>query len=128
MGAALGLSLVGPIAITAVFGEEYQSAGLLLAVHVWGGVFMAPRALVSKWLIGEDMIRHSMLSQAGGAILNILLNVLFIPMYGPLGAAMATIVSYAFSGYFLFFLTPSTRIVAIMMTRAVSAPFRFLYR
>lgn len=123
---AILVSLIGPILVTTLFGVAYASAGALLVVHVWGGVFMAPRALVSKWLIAEDAIRYSVLSQGAGAILNIILNLLLIPRFGAMGAAVATVFSYATSGYLVFLIPRHTRGLAAMMTRAYIAPIRAL--
>lgn len=125
---ATTLSLAGPTIIEAVFGTAFSSAGILLAIHAWGGVFMAPRALVSKWLLAENALVYSLVSQGGGALVNVLLNLLMIPVYGAMGAAFATVIAYCCSGYLVFFLFDRTRPVAFMMSRSAIAPFRLLDR
>lgn len=124
---AVLVSLVGPTLVTMIFGGAYAAAGVLLVVHVWGGVFMAPRALVSKWLIAEDALRYSVLSQGAGATLNIALNLLLIPRFGAMGAAIATVFSYATSGYLVFLIPRHTRGLGAMMTKAYTAPIRFVF-
>lgn len=123
---AIMVSLIGPPLITMLFGVAYASAGGLLVVHVWGGVFMAPRALVSKWLIAEEALQYSVLSQGSGAVLNIILNLLLIPNFGAMGAAIATVLSYALCGYLIFLLPQRTRGLGNMMTKAFAAPMRLL--
>jgi Na+-driven multidrug efflux pump len=63
------------------------------------------RALLSKWLIIEHLLKYSLVTQASGAILNVLLNFLLIPAYHGVGAAFATLISYAAASYFALFLS-----------------------
>jgi PST family polysaccharide transporter len=58
---------------------------------------------------------------------NVVLNVLLIPHYGGLGAAVATLVSYAAASYLVLFLTPNTWPIARMMSKAILLPGRLLW-
>ncbi|MFW5731491.1 MAG: polysaccharide biosynthesis C-terminal domain-containing protein, partial [Desulfonatronovibrionaceae bacterium] len=59
-----------------------------------------------------------------GALSNVLLNLGLIPHMGVYGAALATLVSYAFAGYFFLFLHPATSGLGWMMTRSLLLPVR----
>jgi Na+-driven multidrug efflux pump len=48
-----------------------------------------------------------------------------IPRHGPVGAAWATVISYATAGWLALFLASRTRPIAMMMTRALVLPLRW---
>ena len=83
------------------------------------------RAAFSKWILVEDAIAFSMITQGSGAGANVLLNLVFIPLYGGLGAAIATIISYSMASYFSLFFYKKSREIFWMMTKSLVAPFRY---
>ncbi len=111
-----------------LFGEAYSGAVPVLLVHIWAAILVFMRALLSKWLIAEDLLRLSFLSQVAGAITNIALNSYLIPQYGALGAAYATVVSYLVSGYAVLWLHRDLRPMAKMISLSLVLPIRFLIR
>ena len=86
--------------ISNTFGDEYILAASILSVHIWSGVFIFMNNAVAKWHIAENLTKLSLLRTASGAIINIILNIILIPKYNILGAALATLISYAYIGYF----------------------------
>jgi PST family polysaccharide transporter len=56
---------------------------------------------------------------ASGALINVLLNLLLIPHYGGMGAAVATVVSVAVSGYLVNLVIPSTRHLFVMQSSSL---------
>jgi O-antigen/teichoic acid export membrane protein len=123
---AVVMTLLGRPMIERLYGVQYARAGTILAVHTWAGVFIFMRALFSKWVVMEDLLRLSLLSQGLGAVLNVLLNLVFIPLYGGFGAAMATLISYATACYFSLFLLPQAWPVACKMSKSLVLPARIL--
>jgi polysaccharide transporter, PST family len=91
---------VTPLAVLIVpllFGQEYVGAILILQIHIWAFVFVALGIARTKWLLAENFVRFKMVSNVGGAVANIALNLLLIPRYGGVGAAWATLGSYSIS-------------------------------
>ena len=122
---AVVMQFIAEPLVTTLFGAEYQAAGAILALHIWAGVFVFMRALVSRWLIAEDLIRLSLWSHGAGAMTNVLLNLWLIPLYGARGAAWATIVSYAVAGWLAFYLPAGTRGLAKQMASAIMLPINW---
>ena len=81
----------------------------MLQIHVWAGCFIFVRALISQHLIITGNEPLSLLSHGVGAILNVLLNMWLIPIYGIEGAAWATLISYAYASFFFLLFAKSTR-------------------
>ena len=108
--------------IRILYGPGFHTAAPVLVIHIWGAVFIFMRTLVSKWLVTEELYIFSLVTHSLGAVTNVTLNLWMIPRYGILGAAWATVASYAISSYLALWIHPRTREIAILMTRAVFAP------
>ncbi|SUE94957.1 MATE efflux family protein [Mycolicibacterium tokaiense] len=80
---AVVATVIGPPLIRLLYGQEYSASGTLLVVHIWAGVFMSMRALFSKWLIAEELLKFSLYTQAAGAVTNVLLNLCSSLSTGP---------------------------------------------
>lgn len=117
----------GPL-VALLYGEEYSGGGLILAIHIWAGLFVFVREALGKWLINEGFMKFFLLGNGLGAAVNVLLNWFLIPAYGGVGAAVATVVSYAVAGYLACFIVPQTRSAGKMMSRALVVPFRTIAR
>jgi O-antigen/teichoic acid export membrane protein len=129
-GIALALAILitfisGPV-IDFLYGVEFSKAAVILSIHIWAGIFIFMRAAFSKWILVEDAITFSMFTQGAGALVNVLLNFVFIPMYTGTGAAIATIISYATASYFSLLFYKKTRPIFFMMTKSLLSPFRYL--
>jgi O-antigen/teichoic acid export membrane protein len=126
---AILVSLFANKIILTLYGEAYAQSAIVLMIHVWAGIFIFMRTLFSKWIIMEDLLILSLYTQGFGGILNIILNLFFIPEYGVVGAAIATVLSYAGASYFALFLMDSSRGQAKMMTLSLLLPIRVvMYR
>ncbi|GGA98931.1 flippase [Agarivorans gilvus] len=123
---AILVQFVAPWAINILFGAEYALSAPVLVIHIWAGVFIFMRALLSKWLLVENYLFFSMLTQFTGALLNVLLNYWLIPLYGATGAAAATVLSYAAASYLALFFHKNTWPMALIMTRSLVLPLRLV--
>jgi O-antigen/teichoic acid export membrane protein len=123
---AIVVMLIGEPVVVLLFGESYQASALVLSIHIWAGVFIFMRALLSKWLLAENLLRFSFVTQVAGALLNIVANYLLIPEYGAVGAAIATVLSYAVASYIALFLHPKTWPMAKMMSYSFLLPLRIV--
>jgi len=112
--------------IVLVFGEQYAAAAPILSVHIWAGVFIFLKVAMSRWLLNEGKLVFLFISSGLGAIINVTLNLLLIPRYGGMGAAVATVISYAVAGLFACFLYRPTWRSGWMMVKALLVPFRSL--
>lgn len=121
----LGTLLIGGWIVEALFGGEYSAAQTILSVHIWSILFLFGRALYSRYLLSADLIKESLISTASGAAINLILNLILIPRFDALGAAVATVVSYCIAGWLILYTRHSTRHVAVMMSKSLIPVFRF---
>ncbi|MDI6400517.1 flippase [Balneolaceae bacterium ANBcel3] len=124
LGVAVFISLLSRPLIAFLYGVEYESSSLFLSIHIWAGIFIFMRAAFSKWILIENAVIFSMITQGLGALCNVLLNLLLIPAFEGTGAALTTVFSYAMASYFALLFHSKTRPMFWMMTRAFTAPFR----
>jgi len=94
------LLISADVLVSMLFGVEYFEAGLILKIHAFALLFVATGTSRDKMLIAENRTIFIMISTFFGAVINITLNFYLIPRYAGIGAAISTVVSYAFSGYF----------------------------
>lgn len=121
---ALGWVLTGWFLVPLVFGERYSGAVPILVIHAWAGVFIFGRAVISKWIVFEELFVFSLVSQLSGAIANAGLNIFLIPWYGGRGAAWATLISYAVAAYGSLLLSKRTWPAFALMSRSLLWPRR----
>ena len=109
----------GGLLINIFFGEQYEASAGILVVHIWAAIFIFMRALFSRWILMEDALVFSLITQGFGAVVNVILNYFWIQEYGALGAAYATLLSYAASSYIALLLYKKTRPVFWMMCKSI---------
>jgi O-antigen/teichoic acid export membrane protein len=91
---AVFIYLVSHQVILSLFGEAYLPAVSVVKVYVWAGIGMTIGTVVNQYLVIESATTTSFFANFFGMLLNIILNILFIPKYGMIGAAYATLISY----------------------------------
>ncbi len=91
---ALPVTFLAPWLVQLLFGSAYQAAAPLLSVLIWAGLFANLSVVRNSHFIALDWGRSLLWATSLGAAANVLLNLLLIPRYGALGAAIATCLSY----------------------------------
>lgn len=91
-----GLILMHKEIITVLFGPEYKEAGLILAILGGSVPVFFLTSLISWTLTAADKQKSVLLSNLIAMIMNILLNLYFIPLYGGTAAASSTLLCELF--------------------------------
>lgn len=121
---ALPMTFLATPIVTVLFGEAYQAAGTVLAIHIWASVFVFLGVASGKWFLAENRQILSMQRTLLGAVTNIALNLWWIPLYGVVGAALATVASQIVAAWLFDLVQPVTRPMFFMKFNAMN-PFRF---
>jgi PST family polysaccharide transporter len=121
-GIALCVTASAGDIIGLLYGPRFGGGVLPLQILIWscGPVFLG--GLVANGLLATSRERWVAAATISGAILNVAFNVLLIPRLGVLGAALASVVSYSFSGVGIFLLMKETRAVAWSVVAPALAP------
>lgn len=111
----------GPI-IRLLFGAAYAPAASMLVVLSWSVLFIGLGTARGTHMIALNWTRRHAATNLLGAVFNIGLNLWLIPIYGGMGAAIASLAAYAVAAYISCFIIPSLRTTALLMTRAMIWP------
>ena len=77
--------------VLTLFGSDYSES---IKIFGWLSIMLpvvAISAVHGKWLITENLVRFNLYYTFFAAILNVFLNIIFIPKYGSIGAVFATL-------------------------------------
>lgn len=107
---SLFVTFFGEWIIQILYGDSFRASYKILSIYIWSNIFFFFTTISSKWLIAEGFYMHSFYRNILGAILNVLLNVVLIQQFGLIGAAISTLISYAFVGLFYDLLFKELRI------------------
>jgi len=110
--------ILGPAMVHLLYGARYSSAASILSIHIWTGVFVSVGCVGSQQYVHEKITSSSLSRTAIGAVANVILNLLWIPRWGGMGSAMATLVAQSLAAYFADGLSKRTRHIFLMKTRA----------
>jgi len=108
-----------------LFGEKYYASYKVTEIYCWVFIFTSLGVTSSKWLLAENLQIFSMYRTYLGMAINILLNYLWIPKYGIVGAAYASLISQIFSSYLGYILNNKTWKIFKIQTNGI-LPFYLL--
>ncbi len=117
---ALPVTFFATPLVTMLFGADYSEAGGVLAIHVWATVFVFLGVAGGNWFLAENQQLISLQRTALGAAVNVLLNIVLIPMLGVVGAAWATLISYAVAAMLSDAMQHATRDMFMMKLKSFS--------
>ena len=95
--------------ILILYGEKYLSTIPALATIIWYTSFSYFGSVNNMYLIAEGKEKYVQLITLIGAITNILLNFLLIPLMGTVGAALASLITQFFANFVILYLIKELR-------------------
>jgi O-antigen/teichoic acid export membrane protein len=88
------ITIAAPLIIKVMYGEQYLNSVSVLRLLTWHTVFVYIGAVRNIWILAEGKQQYIWVINLGGALANIILNLLLIPSMGAMGAAVATLVTH----------------------------------
>lgn len=117
---AIPMSFLSDDLVDLLYGTAYAGAGTVLSIHIWSSVFVFLGVASSQWFVVENRQILSLQRTALGALVNVGLNLLMIPKFEVLGAAIATVIAQGFATFFFDALTKETRPMFAMKLQALN--------
>ncbi|MBB4803683.1 O-antigen/teichoic acid export membrane protein [Flavobacterium nitrogenifigens] len=96
---ALPMTFLSNWIVEILYGGQYDEAGSVLMIHIWTGVFVFLGVAFSGYLTAENKTKKAFYRTLLGAVLNVILNYVLIPIYGICGSAIATLIGQFFANY-----------------------------
>lgn len=123
-GAVLGVLFLGDTVIRLLYGESYAASAGVLRLHVLAAPFVFLGVVVGPWFIDRSLSSVVLMRATSGAVLNVVLNLILIPRHGAIGAAIATLISYAGASVVFHAILPSTRPIFALQVRSLLLRWR----
>lgn len=112
LGAMLALQIIYPPFVLWFKAGKFANTIWLFELYAISILFTFLMIAFSRITIIEELEKYNSLHISTGAILNIVFNLWWIPIYGLYGAVAATLVSYGYAGIIGGFITKKTRPIA----------------
>ena len=114
----LVFSLCSSLIIDVLFGPEFAVASKVLIVHIWTSLFVFHVSIRTQALVIENLQLYVSVYSLFTLITNIILNYILINNYGIIGAAYASLISWALTVLVLPLLFRNTRIAVPMFLKS----------
>jgi O-antigen/teichoic acid export membrane protein len=95
--------------ITFLYGVEFQPAGYLLSLFALRLFFSNMGVGKSVFIVNESLFKYSLLTVVIGAIANVLLNYMLIPLYASKGSILSSMLSFVISIFLVDLFFTKTR-------------------
>jgi O-antigen/teichoic acid export membrane protein len=114
--------VLGDIIVDTLFSEEYNGVYQILVVSIFSLLFVGMGVVRNSFLLLKNLTIYTLYFTSSGAIINLTMNYYLIPIYGGLGAAVSTVVSYAFSAFGSTFFVKELRPLGMVMISSFFSP------
>lgn len=104
------------------YGMDFIDSASIIKFHILCLPLVYLGAVLSKWLIIEDLTKFSLLRHGMGLIVNFVLNIILIPKYGGQGAAIASFFALFFSVLVVLIFHPRLRVLGRLFYSGLKYP------
>lgn len=119
-------TLLAKAIIHIVYGTSYYAAIPVLQILVWYTSFSYIGGIRDIWLLGEDKQKYLIWINLTGALVNMILNYVFISYFGICGAAIASLLTQIFTNIGLTFIVKPIQRNNYFISRAVNPKYVYV--
>lgn len=101
---SLFICFLSPVIVNVLYGKSYLLSINILRVIVWYTTFSYIGTVRNIWILANNKQKYLWIINLSGAILNIVLNLIFINAFGIIGAAIASVLTQIFTNFILGFI------------------------
>ena len=106
--------------ILVLYGEKYLPAVGSLSLIVWYTSFSYLGAINNIYMVAENKIKWVQVTTLVGAVLNAILNYVFIPILGVEGASLASLITQIITNFVLLAIIPQLRENFIIIVKGIT--------
>lgn len=100
---SVGMTVLAKPLVFLLYGTEYAKTAGILAVAVWYNTFGHYGSVRNIWILAEGKQKYLTAINVTGAFANVALNFVLIPIWGAVGAAVATVITQFFTNVIIGF-------------------------
>jgi len=109
----------GRFVLDTFFSDEYIDVLPMLYLSIFALLFVGLGTARNSYLLIKELTVYTLYFTILGAVMNVMMNWYLIPKYGGSGAAISTVVSYAFSAFVSTFFVRELRPIGLLMARSM---------
>lgn len=106
---SVGMTLLAKPLVFLMYGSEYAKTASILAVAVWYNTFGHYGSVRNIWILAEGKQKYLTGINVVGALTNVAMNFFLIPIWGAVGAAVASVVTQFFTNVIIGFILKPIR-------------------
>jgi O-antigen/teichoic acid export membrane protein len=103
VGIAIVTTIFAPLIISILYGPAFSASVPILKIYIWSCIGTFLGILTQTYMTAKNQRVLVVISSFVPMVVNISLNLLWIPTYGVIGSAYATVISYALVPVFIIF-------------------------
>ncbi len=111
--------IFGELVVRILYGEAYLPSVAPLKVITWYTAFSYLGVARNAWVVCENKQKYLKYIYIFAAIINVILNLVFIPVWGATGAAVASLITQIFTTMVLPFFIKDLRRNSVLMIESV---------
>jgi len=105
--------------ILLTFGKEYVASSTVLVIMMWASVFVSQGSISARYLTVEKLEKKIAIRTLIALVINVVLNYIFIPIYGIEAAAVVTLISIFISSYLINYIDKDLRGLFSIQNQAI---------
>lgn len=109
----------GKWVVNLLYGEDYVPAVAPLRIITWYTAFSYLGVARNAWIVCENKQKYLKYIYISAAVSNVLLNIVFIPLYGATGAAIASLIAQVVTTLIAPFFSKDMRENSVMIVEAI---------
>lgn len=117
---SLVITLFSDLIIKILYGAAYSASINALKLIVWYTTFSYLGSVRNIWILAENKQKYLWIINLSGALANVALNYILIPITGIMGAALASLVTQIFTNVIIGFIIRPIRYSNTLMLRALN--------
>lgn len=120
-------SIFADLIINILYGGAYASSANILRIVVWYTTFSYLGPVRNIWILAEDNQKYLWIINLSGAILNVIINFILIPIFGVMGAAIASLITQIFTNVIIGFIIKPIRKNNYLMIKGLNPKLLIKY-
>lgn len=114
------ITLFSSLIIKILYGPAYYASINVLKLVVWYTTFSYLGSVRNIWILAEDKQKYLWIINLSGALANVFLNYILIPIMGVMGAALASLVTQIFTNVIIGFIMKPIMYSNTLMLRSLN--------
>lgn len=114
------IATFSPLIINILYGVDYATSVDALRIIVWYTTFAYLGSVRNIWILAEGHQKYLWIINLSGALVNVLLNLVFIPKWGINGAAFASLITQIFTNIIISFVIKLLRPNGVLMLKGLN--------